>query len=61
MVGAPPKPDASTMSVPPNTQQRDLVRLAVLVCGSRPGEKYRSPAKGTHNASNVDPSRGYLR
>ena len=49
------------MSLPPNTQQRDLVRLALLLCGDRPGEKYRSPAKGTHSSGNVDPSRGYAR
>ncbi len=49
------------MSLPPNTQQRDLVRLAVLLCGDRPGAKHRAPAKGTHNSSNVDPSRGYAR
>jgi hypothetical protein len=49
------------MSLPPNTQQRDLVRLAVLLCGDRPSEKYRSPAKGAHNSSNADPSRGYAR
>ena len=53
--------EACSMSLPPNTQQRDLVRLAVLVCGDRPSEKYRSPAKGAHNSSNADPSRGYAR
>ena len=49
------------MSLPPNTQQRDLVRLAVLLNGDRTSEKYRAPAKGTHNSSNADPSRGYAR
>jgi hypothetical protein len=49
------------MSLPPNTKQRDLVRLALLMCGDRPGEKYRPPVKGTHDSSNADPSRGYLR
>jgi hypothetical protein len=53
--------DACSMSLPPNTQQRDLVRLAVLLCGDRPGAKHRAPAKGVHNSSNVDPSRGYAR
>jgi len=55
------KREACSMSLPPNTQQRDLVRLAVLLCGDRPSEKYRSPAKGAHNSSNADPSRGYAR
>lgn len=49
------------MTIKPNTSQRDLVRLAVLMCGDRPGAKYSRPAKGTHNSSNLDPSRGYLR
>jgi hypothetical protein len=45
----------------PNMKQRDLVRLAVLMCGERPGAKYSRPAKGVHNATNADPSRGFLR
>ena len=49
------------MTMQPNMKQRDLVRLAVLMCGDRPGEKYSRPGKGTHNASNLDPSRGYFR
>jgi hypothetical protein len=49
------------MTIQPNTKQRDLVRLALLMCGDRPGEKYRPPSKGAHNSSNVDPSRGYDR
>jgi hypothetical protein len=49
------------MAMKPNMKQRDLVRLAVLTCGDRPGEKYVRPAKGGHNASNLDPSRGYSR
>jgi len=49
------------MTIKANTTQRDLVRLAVLMCGDRPGEKYRRPGKGTHNASNPDPTRGYDR
>jgi hypothetical protein len=53
--------DAWTMTIQPNTKQRDLVRLALLMCGERPSEKYRPPAKGGHNSSNVDPSRGYDR
>jgi hypothetical protein len=52
---------ALTMTIQPNTTQRDLVRLALLVCGERPGEKYRSPVKGGQGSSNADPSRGYAR
>jgi hypothetical protein len=33
------------MSLPPNPSQRDLVRLALLVCGERTGAKYRPPVK----------------
>ena len=49
------------MTIQPNTTQRDLVRLALLVCGDRPSEKYRTPAKGANNSSNADPTRGYDR
>ena len=49
------------MTIQPNTTQRDLVRLALLVCGDRPSEKYRSPTKGSNNSSNADPTRGYDR
>ena len=49
------------MTMQPNMKQRDLVRLAVLMCGDRPGAKYVRPAKGGHNASNYDPSRGFPR
>jgi hypothetical protein len=35
------------MSLPPNPSQRDLVRLALLVCGERTGAKYRPPVKAT--------------
>ena len=49
------------MTTTAHNRQRDLVRLAVLVCGERPSEKYRTPAKGTQNSSNLDPTRGYLR
>ena len=49
------------MTMKPNMTQRDLVRLAVLMCGDRPGEKYRPAAKGGHNTSNLDPSRGFDR
>jgi hypothetical protein len=52
---------AWTMTIQPNMKQRDLVRLAVLMCGDRPSAKYARPAKGGHNASNTDPSRGYSR
>ena len=53
--------DAVTMTIPPNMKQRDLVRLAVLMCGDRPGEKFRRPEKGAQNSSNLDPSRGFWR
>jgi hypothetical protein len=49
------------MTMQPNMKQRDLVRLAVLMCGDRPGAKYQRPAKGGHNATNADPSRGFFR
>ena len=49
------------MTMKPNMKQRDLVRLAVLMCGDRPGAKYSRPVKGTQNSSNLDPSRGYFR
>jgi hypothetical protein len=39
------KGEAAGMSLPPNTSQRDLVRLAVLLCGERTGAKYRPPVK----------------
>jgi hypothetical protein len=34
------------MTIPPNTSQRDLVRLALLLCGKRDGPNWRPPAKG---------------
>jgi hypothetical protein len=34
------------MQIPPNTTQRDLVRLAVLLCGDRPSAKHRPAVKG---------------
>jgi hypothetical protein len=49
------------MTIQPNTSQRDLVQLALLVCGDRPGEKYRPSVKGGHNSDNADPFRGYDR
>jgi hypothetical protein len=49
------------MTIQPNPTQRDLVRLAVLMCGDRAGAKYRAPDKGAQNSSNLDPSRGYAR
>jgi hypothetical protein len=49
------------MTIQPNTTQRDLVRLALIVCGERPSEKYRRPGKGAHDSSNLDPSRGFHR
>ena len=49
------------MTIQPNTTQRDLVRLALLMCGDRPSEKYRSPAKGINDSRNMEPTRGYDR
>ena len=40
-----PGGDAPGMTLPPNPSQRDLVRLAVLLCGERTGAKYRPPVK----------------
>jgi hypothetical protein len=37
--------EAALMTLPPNTSQRDLVRLAVLLCGENTGAKYRKPVK----------------
>jgi hypothetical protein len=37
--------DSAAMTLPPHTSQRDLVRLALLVCGERTTAKYRPPAK----------------
>jgi hypothetical protein len=45
MVARPAMHEAAGMSLPPNTSQRDLVRLAVLLCGERTGAKYRAPVK----------------
>jgi hypothetical protein len=45
MVPGAPKSETAAMSLPPNTSQRDLVRLAVLLCGERTGAKYRPPVK----------------
>ena len=45
MVAGPPKRESAAMSLPPNTSQRDLVRLALLLCGERTGAKYRPPVK----------------
>jgi hypothetical protein len=49
------------MTIKPNTTQRDLVRLAVLLNGDRPGAKYSRPAKGVQSSANVDPTRGFDR
>jgi hypothetical protein len=37
--------EAAGMTLPPNTSQRDLVRLALLLCDERTGAKYRPPVK----------------
>jgi hypothetical protein len=49
------------MTMQPNMKQRDLVRLAVLMCGDRPGAKYSKPLKGLHDSRNADPTRGFSR
>lgn len=49
------------MTIKANMTQRDLVQLAVLMCGDRPGEKYRRPGKGVDNSTNPDPTRGFDR
>ena len=49
------------MTLKPNMTQRDMVRLAVLVCGDRSGAKYSRPVKGVQNSANVDPTRGFDR
>ena len=48
------------MTIKPDMKQRDLVRLAVLMCGDRPGAKYTPPAKGNH-ARSGDTTRGFDR
>ena len=53
--------DAPSMSITPNISQRELVRLAVLMCGDRPGAKSSKPVKGVHDSRNADPTRGFLR
>jgi hypothetical protein len=45
MVRRPPKIETAAMTLKPNTSQRDLVRLAVLLNGERTGAKYRAPVK----------------
>jgi hypothetical protein len=61
MVPATAQRDAPSMTIQPNTSQRDLVRLALLTCGDRPSAKYSRPAKGTQNSRNEDPTRGFSR
>jgi hypothetical protein len=56
-----PFPDAAVMEMKPNMKQRDMVRLALLMCGDRPGAKYARPTKGVHSSANLHPSRGYDR
>jgi hypothetical protein len=53
--------DAPSMTITPSTSQRDLVRLAVLMCGERPSAKSSKPVKGTQNSRNEDPTRGFSR
>jgi hypothetical protein len=61
MARAAPFPETAVMTMQPNMKQRDLVRLALLMCGDRPGAKYSRPAKGVHGSATVHPSRGYDR
>jgi hypothetical protein len=61
MVGGASSAHAWTMTIQPNMKQRDLVRLAVLMCGDRPSAKYEPPAKGGHSASKHDPTLRYYR
>ena len=53
--------EATAMTIKPNTTQRDLVRMAVLLNGDRPGAKYSKPTKGIHSSRNTDPTRGFSR
>jgi hypothetical protein len=46
MVRGERKSDPSCMLLPSNTSQRDLVRLAVLMCSERPSAKHRPAVKG---------------
>jgi hypothetical protein len=47
MVAGSPWRDSAAMTLSPNTKQRDLVRLALLLNGDRTGAKWRPPVKGT--------------
>jgi hypothetical protein len=49
------------MTISKSISQRELVRLAVLMCGDRPGAKYHAPGKGSHSSANAEPWRGYDR
>jgi hypothetical protein len=61
VVVIPPWRDPAGMTITANTSQRDLVRLALLTCGDRPGAKYSKPVKGVQDSRNEDPTRGYSR
>jgi hypothetical protein len=61
MVRCAPQGEDAAMTMKPNMTQREMVRLAVLVCGDRSGAKYSRPVKGVQNAANVDPTRGFDR
>ena len=58
IVPAAPRRMLTSMTIKANMKQRDLVRLAVLMCGDRPSAKYTRPAKGNHSR-NEEPTRGY--
>jgi hypothetical protein len=53
--------DPAGMTITQNTSQRDLVRLALLMCGDRPGAKFAKPVKGVQGSRNIAPTRGYSR
>jgi hypothetical protein len=61
MARRPLRRQACTMTMQPNMKQRDLVRLAVLMCGDRSGAKYSRPDKGVHDSRNLNPASGFLR
>jgi hypothetical protein len=49
------------MTISKSISQRELVQLAVLMCGDRAGAKYHAPVKGGQSSANTEPWRGYDR
>jgi hypothetical protein len=47
MVCPPGRRESTGMPITPNMSQRDLVKLAVLMCGDRSSAKYRPHVKGS--------------